>query len=164
MPDMCKHIFEGLWVKIGSVCEGALPPCQHFLNSSTFASNLCLHISGIIHTLMQHLIEFTIFLWDYEAKNFEILVLTFKITPEQAKMPSKEPNLIRNSVVHADWILQISCKMKKFLRRNFIFSWRYIQEYVSDLDEKWMVREVDIWSFRVILLKNDGLVVKGLRT
>ena len=37
-------------------------------------------------------------------------------------------------------------------------------EYLLDLDEKWMVREVDICSFRGVSRKNDGLGVKGLRT
>ena len=51
-------------------------------------------------------------------------------------------------------------KWRNFCGETFIFSWRYIQEYVSDLVEKWMVREVDIWSFRGVLLKM--IVVKGL--
>ena len=43
---------------------------------------------------------------------------------------------------------------QKFLRylencsqREFIFRGLYMVEYLSDLDEKWMVREVNIGSF-----------------
>ncbi len=35
-------------------------------------------------------------------------------------------------------------------------------EYLLDLNEKWMVREVDICSFRGVLRKKDGLGVKRL--
>ncbi len=46
---------------------------------------------------------------------------------------------------------------------NFIFDWPDVTEYLLDLDEKWMVREVDICSFRGVSRKNDGLGVKGLK-
>ena len=78
-------------------------------------------------------------------------------------MWSNESNLIRNNVAHADWNFQLSLKIKKFLSGNFIFSWAYIMEYLSDLHEKWMVREVNICSFWGVWRDFDGLVGKGLR-
>ena len=63
-------------------------------------------------------------------------------------MQSKEQNLIRNTVAHAESKFQMLLKSKKVLSGNFICGWKYMTEYLSDLDEKWMVREVDICSFR----------------
>ena len=61
------------------------------------------------------------------------------------------------------WVALQRCKDEHRTERNFIqFSWPYIMKYLSDLDEKLMVTEVKICSFRGVLRKNDGLVVKGL--
>ena len=89
------------------------------------------------------------------------LVVNLQPFSEQATMWSNESNLIRNNVAHADWNFQLSLKIKKFLSGNFIFSWQYILEYWSDLDEKWF-REVRICSFWGVLRIFDELVAKGL--
>ena len=78
-------------------------------------------------------------------------------------MRSKVPNLIQNTVAHVESKIQILLNSKKFLSGNFIFGWSYMTEYLSNLDEKWMVREVDICSFRGVSRKNDGLGVEGLK-
>ena len=65
-------------------------------------------------------------------------------------------------VVRAEWNLPLSLEVKKFLTGNFIFIRPYIMKYLSDLDEKWMVREVEFWSFRGVSWYFDGLVVLGL--
>ena len=72
---------------------------------------------------------------------------TFKITSEEAETRSEEPSVIQNSVGYTELNLTVSWKVKKFLSGNFIFSWPDAMKYLSDLDEKWMVREGNICSF-----------------
>ena len=105
MPDMCQTQSEGMWVKIEIVLEGTLPPHQHFLISPTFASNLCLHISGIVRTFVQLFFEITIFKWTFEVELLEFLVSTLKSSAEWGKTRSEKPNLIQNSVAKVEWNL-----------------------------------------------------------
>ena len=94
----------------------------------------------------------------------EFWASTFKFSSDLAEMQSKVPNLIQNTVEHVELKFQLLLKSKKFLSGNFIFGWPDVTEYLLDLDEKWMVREVDICSFRGVSRKNDGLGVKGLKS
>ena len=71
--------------------------------------------------------------------------------------------MIQNIVAHVKLKFKTLLKSNKFLSGNFIFGWPDVTEYLLDLDEKWMVREVDICSFRGVSRKNNGLSVKGLR-
>lgn len=48
------------------------------------------------------------------------------------------------------------------VRETLFFSLSDILEYLSDVDEKWKVREVNICSVGGVLRQNDGLVVKGI--
>ena len=108
MPFMCKHKFEGLWMRIEIVWEGALPPHQHFLISPTFTSNLCLH--NIIHAL------FAFFKWIFEVELMEFLVSMFKISAEQGKKLSEAQNLLWNRVANVRKSLQ---SIERVFRNNY---------------------------------------------
>ena len=73
---------------------------------------------------------------NFDVELMEFWASTFKISSELAKMRSKVPNLIQNTVAHAELKFQFLLKSKKFLSENFIFGWSYMAEYTSDLDEK----------------------------
>ena len=73
---------------------------------------------------------------NFDVEIMEFWMFTFKFSFELAKMRSNVPNLIQNTVAHAELKFQLFLKSKKFLSENFDCGWLYLAEYTSDLDEK----------------------------
>mgnify|MGYP004279801765 CR=1 FL=1 len=85
---------------------------------------------------------------NFDVELMEFWASTFKFSSELAKMRSKMPNLIQNTVALAELKFQLLLKSKKLLSENCIFGWPFMTEYTSDVDEMWKVKEVNACSFK----------------
>ena len=73
---------------------------------------------------------------------------TFKVSFEEVKVRSE---LVRNSCTCRMKIANFIASQEISVWKVFIFSWHQVMKILSDLDEKWMVRKVDSFSFGVEL-------------